>query len=416
MSTGLVCFAAAALGLFLRAPDTLLNPQLIAEDASILFVDQLGHALPLLLVPYQGYLVMLGRSVAWIASPFAAVHIALVYNLAWLLLAAGSIAYFCVRARALFHPCASLTALLLLPLLGGELFGMVANVQWFGQLVVIAACLLPRNSATPHSTAWRAAQLALLAIFALNGPFAVLCAFIYFGLIFAQWVAARLRMTRVHDALSTYVDSLDEPSLAVVMAAGLIQMLVVASQGAIPAQHQAHLLVDFVQAAGGEGVQVHLLGSMFVGRTAFDWWQAGLLAAVLLWRLPASVRIGCLVLLGYGWLCLLGGYLKMKAVDMQPGDINYIDRYVFALVVFEWLILWRLLSAVPIVGELRGTLVLAGILAAIGFDNPVRIFRPPPRDLDWPAYARKIDAGEAVDVPINPVPWHFHVAARQKNR
>jgi hypothetical protein len=87
-----------------------------------------------------------------------------------------------------------------------------------------------------------------------------------------------------------------------------------------------------------------------------------------------------------------------------------------ALVIFEWLVIWKLFSAVPFFGETVSTCLIATTLAAIGLRDPSRLLREPPRDLSWQTYARRIDAGEAVDVPINPIPWQFHVPAREKQR
>lgn len=411
----LACFAFASAGLFLRAPDTFLNPQFIAEDGTVFFTDQFGHVVPQLFKLHQGYLVALARLVAWIASAFEAIHAPLVYNFASNLVAAGCVAYFCMRARAMFHPCASFAVFLLLPMLSGELFGMVANLQWYGQFAIVAASLLPRPPGSPQGVWSRTAQLVILAVVALTGPYAILCGFVYFALIASSWAAKALRLSFLGDPLDEYLESLDERSLAVVMAAGLLLIIIAANQSAIPAQHQANLFLDFIRGAVGEGVQVHLLGSLLLRWSTFLVLQGLLLAAVLVWRTRPNVRIGCLVLLGYGWLCLITGYLKMKAIDMPIRDINYIDRYVFALAVFQWLVIWRITSDL-LVGEMYGTCLVVAALACIGINDHSRLCRAPPPDLDWPKYARRIEAGQDVDVPINPVGWQFHVPGRDTPR
>src|SRR5512144_3452854 len=48
-----IVFAVSALGLLLRAPDALLNPQFIAEDGSVFFAHQFGRLLPPLFGPVQ---------------------------------------------------------------------------------------------------------------------------------------------------------------------------------------------------------------------------------------------------------------------------------------------------------------------------------------------------------------------------
>jgi hypothetical protein len=404
---GVGCLVFASIGLFLRAPDTLLNPQFIAEDGGVFFVDQFGHLVPQLFKLHQGYLVALPRLIAWIASTFKAIHAPFVYNVAANLVAAGCIGYFCVRARAIFHPCASFAVILLLPMISGELFGLVTNVQWFAQLAIVAACLLPRPAGSRGPLWSRTAQLVLLAVIALTGPYAILCGFVYFALIACHWLARSLRLAFLADPLGEYLESLDENCVAIVMTAGLVLMIIAATQNAIPAQHQENLFLDFIRGAVGEGVQAHMLGLILWPWPEFVALQGALLAATLLWRAKPNVRIGCLVLLGYGWLCLITGYLKMKALDMAIGDINYIDRYVFACAVFQWLVIWRIGSD-EFVGEMPATWLVIAALALIGFHNPLRLCRAPPPDMDWPKYAQRIDAGQAVDVVIAPG-WRFHV-------
>jgi hypothetical protein len=41
------------------------------------------------------------------------------------------------------------------------------------------------------------------------------------------------------------------------------------------------------------------------------------------------------------------------------------------------------------------------------------LYRKPLLDLKWRDYAARIDAGEDVDIPVNPPPWHIRLHARQ---
>jgi len=129
---------------------------------------------------------------------------------------------------------------------------------------------------------------------------------------------------------------------------------------------------------------------------------------LLFCRSDTSTRIACSLLLGFGWINLAAGYLKMKGYAMPTPEINYIDRYFFSLSVLGWLVAWRVLRD----SMRQGTRVATGLtilaLLALAFYNPsVVLERPSALDMDWPAYAPRIDAGEKVDVPINPRPWHF---------
>src|SRR4029078_12523440 len=90
-SEGAILFAVSALGLFLRAPDALLNPQFIAEDSTTFFLGQLGRSLPPLFVGVEGYWVFLDRLIAWYASFFPLTLVPLAYNLSANLMAAASV-------------------------------------------------------------------------------------------------------------------------------------------------------------------------------------------------------------------------------------------------------------------------------------------------------------------------------------
>ena len=59
---------AAALCLALRKPWALLTPQLWAEDGSIFLVQDEQLGLGAWLTPYNGYLHLLPRMVAWLTS------------------------------------------------------------------------------------------------------------------------------------------------------------------------------------------------------------------------------------------------------------------------------------------------------------------------------------------------------------
>ena len=137
----------------------------------------------------------------------------------------------------------------------------------------------------------------------------------------------------------------------------------------------------------------------------------------MLMLVPAgsNVRLSCVVLLAYGLLCLLAGYVKMMTYGMSTESFEYIDRYFFALVIFQWLVVWRIVdnlvarkAAVSI-----GLLVVA--MAGLAYRSP-HLFPVAPPDMHWSAYAPRIAAGEAVDVPINPIPWQIHVPAREERK
>lgn len=85
-------------------------------------------------------------------------------------------------------------------------------------------------------------------------------------------------------------------------------------------------------------------------------------------------------------------------------------RYFFPL---QLIALWLLLAATKDsrVRVARGSAMLAVWILAI---NLSRLREPALTNLQWPVYAEKLRSGEAVTVPINPVPWTFDVPAQRK--
>ncbi|HSC11151.1 MAG TPA: hypothetical protein VLC97_09280 [Rhodanobacteraceae bacterium] len=407
-------FAASALGLFLRAPDALLNPQFIAEDGTAFFAGQFGRLLPPLFGPVQGYWVVLDRLVAWYASFFPVILVPLVYNLSAILLAATSIAYFCCRARALFHPLASLAVLVLVPMVSGIMLDNITHLQWFSQLVVVSASLLPRLPSARTSGIARIVEIAFLSVAAFTGPFAILCSLVYLFLQTALVTASLARLTRIRECLLEYLRSLDVPALVVTLAAGAILLGLAGSEHKIPLPRAQEMLADFFLVVAGVGLQVHALGPVFFPPTVFAWFQVALFGIVGLVRMNARARMGCIALLLYGWLVLLAGFAKGQTLGVTATAFNYDDKYFFALAIIDWLVLWRIISVFLRDAPTASTLIIVSLLGSCAIVYPHWHIRPALPDLEWAQYASRIEAGEAVDAPVYPPPWRVHIPAREK--
>jgi len=407
-------FAVSTLGLFLRAPDALLNPQFIAEDGVVFFANQLGHSLPPLFGPVQGYWVFLDRLIAWFASAFPLVLIPFVYNLSATLLAAASITYFCCRARDVFHPVASLAVLLLVPMISGIMLDNITHLQWFSQLALASASLLPRPLAARNSGIARIVEMAFLAIVAFTGPFAILCSLVYLFLQTVHMAAALARLTRIRESLREYLRSLDIPALVVTLVAGAILLTLAGGQNKIPLFPLHKIPEGFFLVVLGIGLQVHTMGPVLFPQIAFAWFQVALFGIVVLAPMSARARTGCLALLLYGWLVLLAGCAKALALGGTAPNFNYDDKYFFALAIIEWLVLWRIVSSL-----LRGTptvptLMTVSAMGSVAIAYPYWHTRPALPDTNWAQYAKRIEVGETLDVPIYPPPWFFHVAGQGK--
>jgi len=409
-----ILFAVSALGLFLRAPDALLNPQFIAEDSTTFFLGQLGRSLPPLFVVVEGYWVFLDRLIAWYASFFPLTLVPLAYNLSANLMAAASVAYFCCRARDVFHPLASLAVVLLVPMVSGIMLDNITHLQWFTQLALVSASLLPRPASARNSGVARIVEMAFLAVVAFTGPFAIFCLVVYLFLQTVSVAAGLGRLTRIRDCLREYLNSLDVPALVVTLVAGAIVLFLAHSGHKIPVPDPRKIASDFFVVVTGIGLQVHGLGPVFLPQLLFAWFQAALFGIIALVPMSARARTSCIALLLYGWLVLLAGFVKSVSLGGNAVDFNYCDTYFFALAIFEWLVLWRIISVFPRGNPAASSLIIVSVLGSCAIVYPHWHIRPALPDMDWAQYASRIEAGEAVDVPVYPPPWRVHIPEREK--
>jgi len=162
-----VLLAAAALAL--RKPWALHTPQLWAEDGSVFLVQDGQLGVSAWWTPYNGYLHLLPRLIAWFAR--------LTVDVAWWPAVYNGLAFLCsvaVFAR-LASPRVRLPSkpglMLAFALVAGtgETLLNVTNLQWFTAFFL----LLQLFTAPALTFAQRLGDLALLVLVGLNGPFAL---------------------------------------------------------------------------------------------------------------------------------------------------------------------------------------------------------------------------------------------------
>jgi len=365
-----------------------------------------------LFAPVEGYWVLLDRLIAWYASGFPLILVPFVYNLSANVLAATSIAYFCCRARDVFRPFASLSVLLLVPMVSGVMLDNITHLQWFSQLALVSACLLPRPPAARNSRIARVFELTFLTAAALTGPFAIFCSLVYLLLQTISVAAGLGRLTRIRARLQEYLHSLDGPALVVTVVAGAAILFLAHSEHKIVLPDAKKTISDFFLVVAGEGLQVHALGPVLFSRILFACFQVVLFGIIALVPMSARARMGCFALLLYGWLVLLAGFVKSQSHGFTALAFNYDDKYFFALAVFEWLVLWRIVGSLLRDRPVAPTLLVGSALVSATIAFPYWHVRSALPETNWAQYAKKIEAGEDLDVAIYPN-WSFHVAGRQ---
>jgi hypothetical protein len=161
---------AATTLLIARKPWALTMPQLWAEDGSVFLAqnDQLGARA--LFTPFQGYLHLLPRLIAWTTSRVVDVGAwPLFYNGAALIIT--FLLFVRIASPRLKLPGKPwLVLVFALAPHTGEVLLNITNLQWLAAFFLIAQLFMSR----PTSTAQRAADLLLAALVGLTGPFALL--------------------------------------------------------------------------------------------------------------------------------------------------------------------------------------------------------------------------------------------------
>jgi hypothetical protein len=153
--------------LFLRRPDTFLNPQLWAEDGALFLVQQREQGLAALFNSYSGYYHLAPRLIAVLGGAVPLLYIPLFYNMAALVVALLVALYILRTGTGLGpHPIVFALALFLVPT-AGEFFMNMASVQW------VLAVAVPFLYAQPAFTEWKRSltSAGLMVFIGLTGPF-----------------------------------------------------------------------------------------------------------------------------------------------------------------------------------------------------------------------------------------------------
>jgi len=161
--------AAAYVLLVAHKPWALSTPQLWAEDGSVHLVDNDAFGARAFFLPYRGYLHLLPRLIAWLASHTVDVaHWPLFYNGAALFVAVALFARM-ASPRLDLPGKPWLVLAFVLAANTGEVFLNITNLHWLTAFFLLQQVLIAR----PTTIAQRACDLAILLVVGLTGPFVV---------------------------------------------------------------------------------------------------------------------------------------------------------------------------------------------------------------------------------------------------
>ncbi len=383
--------AAAAIFLALRKPWALLTPQLWAEDGSIFLVQDEQLGLGAWLTPYNGYLHLLPRIVAWGTS--RTLDVAwwpVAYNGAAYLITLGLFAR--LASRRVDLPAKPALILAFSLVVGtGEVLIVLTNLQWLAAFFF----LLQVFSRPPRNQWERAGDLTLLAVIGLNGPFAA---------VFGPLLAWRWWETRSRDDLA---------ALAVTGAAAATQVLLLL---------QTPLDINAEAAPFRPWMALSVIGSRLVTwpffgpeavRAAPPWVHAlaggVFLGALAGWALRPDalrpVRVRLVVALGIVTAaCAFRARADIWAEDTLVNGDRY---YYIPRVLVAWLVVleWRARPAA--VAWTARTLLAAGILLHLP-----HFILPAPPDYRWSEHCDAIRRGAPANIHTLPEGWWIEYPGR----
>lgn len=386
--------ASCALLLFLRKPWALHTPQLWAEDGSIFLVQDEAMGLRAWLEPYNGYLHLLPRIIAWIASHTADVAWwPAIYNGLAFALNVG--VFVRLASRRVELPLKAGLMLAFVLVVGtGEVLINVTNLQW-----LTAFYLLIQLFTAPAQT-WRqrTTDLALLGIVGLNGPFPILL-----------WPLFAFRAWR-------------ERTSDTALALGMIT-LCAATQGwflssvALNLQSGAEPFrpLMFLSILGSRLVTWPLFGPAAV--RAWPIWVHAVLAVVflgvlLVWSLRRDPRRPVRALLTAALLLVTGACMYRVRADTWTDDslVNG-DRYFYvSRVLVAWLVVLELDAEPRAVAWFARGLCLLGVLMHVPYFSV-----PPLPDYKWAQHCDPIRRGTPANIYTLPEGWWIEYPGRPKD-
>ncbi len=382
-----------AVLLALRKPWALHTPQLWAEDGSIFLVQNEQMGLRAWWEPYNGYLHLLPRLIAWTASRIADVAWwPALYNGAAFLLHLGVLVR--LASPRVLLPAKAGFMLALVAVVGtGEPLLNVTNVQWVTAFYLLLQLFL----VPPATVAQRLRDLALLAVVGLNGPFA---------LVFLPLFAWHAWDRRSREAWAAFA--------VLAVCAGVQARFML----------QANLALEGGGAAFRPLMGFSILGSRlitwpFFGPVAVKAWpfavHAALFAAVVVfvawrtWRAAADRPIRAVLFAAFV-LVTVACSIRVRADTWEDDNLVNGDRYFFiSRVLLAWLLLleWRAPSRF-VAWPIRAAFVLGAALHVPHYAIPA------PPDYRWRQHCDPIRQGTPANIYTLPEGWWIEYPGRPK--
>jgi hypothetical protein len=413
-----VAFGVAILMLlWLRRPDSLLNAQFWAEDATIFYKEQLVDGFAKSFAhPYSGYLHAVPRLIALLTSPLPARWMPMGFNLSALLIEALSCSAFfwpCFRrviaADGLRAVCCLATTAAIPA--GGEMIASVCNLQW--SLSVLSLLLIVTGGRDATSKATEICLSVAQTLIALTAAATLL----FFPFLLWQ-VKSKSGWLKTRPAIQ--------------MAALCVQVLVMSrsyAPGTRPLLHFNTLFLATVTAFVSRCVLAPAIGSNYLLRdSALALFSKLLMALIVcvalvtllivrLWKSHRAYWLLAALYVGAGSVLMVMSGRRFAESFLNVEGIAHVqgERYFF---IGSCMVIFSSALATTAFGPRLKTGLAVGLLAALFALGALRNFAVKPfEDLHWNVSAAKIEQWEEARkrhgpvetllAPINPPPWNL---------
>lgn len=164
--------------LWWKRPDAFINPQFWAEDGFIFFHDAYYSGVNVLFKPYNGYLHLYPRLIAWMVenSTLSYVYFPLMYMLSWLFPLGICIFYLFFKTKLSVFQKIILSILMTAVPVSAEVMLNLTNSQWLWSAFLVILVV----SETPIGWGSWIIEILLIIIAGLSGPLSIVFPVIYF--------------------------------------------------------------------------------------------------------------------------------------------------------------------------------------------------------------------------------------------
>lgn len=390
----LLVVVAAAVILFIRKTDSILNPQFWAEDGTVFFLDQYHHGASSIFQPCAGYFVTVQRIIAlladWIFPVFAAPY---VYNYLSLIITLLVVASVYSPRLIMGNKALLAIAIVLVPHSTNEIFLNAANTQWILAFLIVMTLLKePPHKKYGNIYVQVFCDFSVIIICGLTGPF------IIFLIPFFAW--------RLMDEKSRYSFSLFLAALA----PSLIQLSSIARHAYPQFPESNYDVIETLAAVVGQ----KFFGGLFLGASIPYKTNAFFLCFLLFCLFVVLAyfsaddkkrKFKIAVFLGFSMTLLLAAFYKFRLnLDTLVPSPNV--RYFYIPYV---MVVWSLIACMDLQAKWQSAVPKALLIMVLissltsGFRSHLFV------DRDWRFYSELIGKEPNLKIPINPAGWEINM-------